>query len=322
MRELITEARIRDVVCGLPEMATWPEAADLLASREDWVRYDWELPMMACRAAGGEDTTELPACAAIASLQISIILADDMLDQDPRGQHHRMGGGRAANLALAFQAAAFALIGRAPFAADRRAAALAALAQAALVTAAGQELDVRNLTGEENYWRVVRAKSTPFYGLALQLGALAAGADAAVVQGLFDLVIVFGEIIQLYDDLVDAFETPANPDWGEGRNNLAILYAGTADHPQRDRFLRLRPAAADPQILEDAQRILIECGAVSFCAYQIVRRQRAGRERLERLALADPAPLREMLDRQAQPLAAWLAGLGVSLPSALFGEPA
>jgi geranylgeranyl pyrophosphate synthase len=280
------------------------------------------LPALACQAVGGDETVTLPAVAAMACLQVSIILADDMLDQDPRGQHHRMGGGRAANLALAFQAAAFALIGRAPLAADRRAAALAALAQAALVTAAGQELDVRNLTGEENYWRVVRAKSTPFYGLALQLGALAAGADAAVVQGLFDLGIVFGEIIQLYDDLVDAFETPANPDWGEGRNNLAILYAGTADHPQRDRFLRLRPAAADPQILEDAQRILIECGAVSFCAYQIVRRQRAGRERLERLALADPAPLREMLDRQAQPLAAWLAGLGVSLPSALFGEPA
>ena len=105
---------------------------------------------------------------------------------------------------------------------------------------------MQNLEGEENYWRVVRAKSTPFYGAALQIGALLGGASPAVATGLRDLGVLIGEIIQIHDDLLDAFQTPANPDWEQGRNNLPVLYARTADHPDRVRFVGLLPHIADP----------------------------------------------------------------------------
>ena len=59
---------------------------------------------------GADDAIALPAVAAIACLQISIILVDDILDDDPRGAYHRLGAGRAANLGLAFQAAALKLL--------------------------------------------------------------------------------------------------------------------------------------------------------------------------------------------------------------------
>ena len=102
------------------------------------------------------------------------------------------------------------------------------LAQAALGTAFGQDLDVQNLRGEANYWRVVGAKSTPFYGAALQLGAVLGGASLDTGKALYDFGVSLGEMIQVFDDLMDAFQSPANPDWSEGRNNLAILYATTA----------------------------------------------------------------------------------------------
>ena len=65
---------------------------------------NWELPLITCEALGQAREKAIPACAALACAQISIILVDDMLDNDPRGEYHRIGNGRAANFAIAFQA--------------------------------------------------------------------------------------------------------------------------------------------------------------------------------------------------------------------------
>jgi len=64
---------------------------------------NWELPLIPCEALGQAREKAIPACAALACAQISIILVDDMLDNDPRGEYHRIGNGRAANFAIAFQ---------------------------------------------------------------------------------------------------------------------------------------------------------------------------------------------------------------------------
>ncbi len=320
MKTHVTVDDVRAAVLRLPEMAGWPEVARLFAAQGDRVRLDWQLPALACRALGGDETVVLPAVAAVACLQISIILVDDILDQDPRGTYRRLGSGRAANLALAFQAAALALVEQAPVAAERRTAAAAALARAALATAFGQELDVRNLRGEESYWRVVRTKSTPFYGAALQIGAFLAGASPTVAQNLYDFGVLIGEVIQIFDDLMDAFQTPANPDWLAGRNNLALLYASTAAHPQRERFAELLTRAEDARVLEEAQQVLISSGAVSYCIYQLIQRHRAACHLLNQLALADPAPLSDLLAQQMEPLAHWLQTIGMEVPPELKEE--
>ena len=307
---------IKQTVLALPEIAAWPEIAALFlkAQANEAVRLDWQLPALASKAVGGAEAAALPAVGAIACLQISIILVDDMLDQDPRGTYHRLGVGPTANVALAFQAAGLNLIGRAPAPPAARAAATAALSAAALATAFGQELDVQNLRGEENYWRVVRAKSTPFYGAALQTGALLGGADPSLAQGIYDFGVVLGEMIQIFDDLVDAFEAPANPDWGEGRNNLALLYARSADHEKRDEFLRMLPHIDDPLMLREAQQLLISSGAVSYCVYQQLQRHRIGRAILDRLNLSDPAPMCELLTMQIEPMTRWLQDIGAAVP--------
>ncbi|MBU0496147.1 MAG: polyprenyl synthetase family protein [Chloroflexi bacterium] len=308
---------IKAQVLALPEVAAWPEMVNYVERATHAPRPDWDLPLLACQAVGGDESVAIPGAAAIACLQVSIILVDDMLDEDPRGEHHRFGNGPTANLALAFQAAAFRVAGRAAVVAERRAAVVASLAGLALATARGQHQDVQNLSGEENYWRVVRAKSTPFYGAALHVGALLGNASPDVAEGLYDFGVLLGEVIQIRDDLFDAFQSPANPDWTQGRNNLPILYARTADHPDRTRFTNLLPRVADPLVLREAQQILIQCGAVSYCAYHLAERHRQARQLLAGLLLADPTPVIELLAQQTQSLIDLLQTSGAELPEEL-----
>jgi geranylgeranyl pyrophosphate synthase len=305
------------LVLGLPEVATWPEMADIFEQAISRPFAPWELPLLACQAVGGTAPAAIPGAAAIACIQLSLLLVDDMLDEDPRGTYLRFGHAATANLALAFQAAAFRVIKDSPTEAERRAAVYASLAEIALTTAFGQNLDVQNLKGEESYWQIVRAKTAPCFGAAFYIGALLGSASVEVAERLRDFGLLFGQVIQVYDDLVDALQSPAGPDWTQGRNNLAILYALTAEHPERARFEALLSQVGDPQALEAAQQILIHCGAASYCAYHVIQRYRAARQLLDRTPLADPAPLLDLLTRQREPLVTLLEDAGVQIPPEL-----
>ena len=305
---------IKAYVLALLDVAAWPEIAAFIERAGHKPRPDWNLPLLACQAVGGDASLAIVGAAAIACMQASIILVDDMLDDDPRGEHLRSGSGPTANLALGFQAVAFRLVEQMPADPDRRAGITRSLAWLAFTTALGQHWDVQNLADEESYWKVVRAKSTPFYGAALHVGALLGGAEQEVAAGLRDFGVLMGEIVQICDDLTDAFETPANPDWRQGRNNLAILYARTADHADRARFIELSSQIDDPQALRAAQQILIRCGSVSYCVYHILRRHQRGRQLLDALPLADRSPMMELLSSQRLALVRLVKASGAEIP--------
>ena len=306
-------------VSSLPEVAAWPEMARLFERSVTGLNIKWELPLVACRTVGGDESTAIAGAAAVACMQLSLMLVDDMLDEDPRGVYVWLGCANSANLAFAFQATAFRLIEGAPVEVERRAAVYAILAQMALTSSFGQNLDAQNLSGEEIYWQIVRTKSAPFFGASLQIGALLGQASCEVVEHMHDFGLLIGEVIQIYDDLLDSLETPAGPDWKQGRNNLAILYALTADHPDRTQFRALLSKVDDPQALKSAQKIMIRCGAVSYCAYQVFERYKVGLRLLNSLSLADPSPLRDLLARQVEPLGTLLASVGMENPST-WGE--
>src|SRR5215211_7306449 len=145
---------------------------------------DWRLPVVACQAVGESAEKAVPASAALACAQISIILVDDMLDDDPRGEYHRIGSGRASNFALAFQAAGMDALLTSGASLSTRLEALDSLSRMIRITAHGQELDVQNPADEASYWRVVENKSAPFYGCALHLGALLAKAGENVTKNM------------------------------------------------------------------------------------------------------------------------------------------
>ncbi|MGQ0602598.1 MAG: polyprenyl synthetase family protein, partial [Anaerolineales bacterium] len=163
-------------------------------------------------------------------------------------------------------------------------------------------------------------KSTPFYGAAFELGAHLGGASPTVARGLRDVGILLGEIIQLHDDLEDAFQTPANPDWTAGRNNLLILYARTAQHPRRAELENLLLLTNDAAKLQTAQQILIQSGAVSYCGYQLFLRHREAKQLLQRLEVVDSKPVADILTSHTLPLVRMLETIGAKVPAELIEE--
>ena len=309
---------VKAQVLALPEVAAWPELADKFDRVVTQSAIDWTLPLLACQAVGGDVSMAVPGAAATACWAIGFMLVDDMLDEDPRGEYLRSGSGPTANLALAFHGLAFRVIEQAAVGADRRAAIIASLASATLTITQGQHQDTQNPSCEEDYWKVARAKTAPFYGTSFYIGALLGDAGAEVAAELRELGMLLGEMAQVRDDLNDAFQTPAGPDWAQGRANLPILYARTIRHPDRVRFVDLLSRVSDPQALQEAQQILIACGAVSYCVYHLVKRYQACEQLLGKLSLADSAPLAGLLERQNQPLIRLLRACGAETPPELI----
>jgi len=298
----VNSSEIKEILGTFPEIGKWPDLVGVFDRAGDVKRPDWELPILACQAVGGDRSQALPGAVAVACLQLSIIIVDDILDDDCGGVHFLYGNGPAANMALAYQSLAALSLCRAEISDFDKARASEALNRAALKTATGQQLDVQNLRGEESYWLVIHAKSTPFYGFAFELGAILGSASASITQDMYSLGVVIGEIIQVEDDLIDALEVPANADWKQGRNNLLLLYAQTAEHEKREQFLRLLTKIDDPGALAEAQRILVSCGAVSYASYQLINRYRKAIKLLRGMSLIDPSGLHHVLDEYADSL--------------------
>ena len=256
----------------LPQLHQWDQALTLMQRVGARKPYHWLLPVRACAAVGGTAEQGIAAALAVACCHLSIILVDDMLDDDPRGEYRQMGMAAAANLSSAFQAAASAAVEGCPAPANRRLAALTSLNEMMLTTSLGQYWDVQSPADEDGYWRVVQTKSSPFFGTALELGALLGGGSARAARQLKALGALYGEMVQIHDDLNDSMLIPANADWLQGRFSLPILFARSVPHPARARFMQLCADVNDPQALAEAQEILIGCGAVSYCVEQLLDR--------------------------------------------------
>jgi geranylgeranyl diphosphate synthase type I len=317
----MTFEEIKERVRSVSGVAVWPQ---MLQLTERVVHREtisvWDYPAAACQAVGGDPEAAVAGAAAVFCSLISIHLVDDMLDDDPKGDYHRLGAGRAANLALAFQAAGHLLLDAPEVAPAVRASLHASFASMSLGTAFGQDMDSRELRSEEEYWRTVEAKTPPLFGAAFRLGALLGGAPPSMADGLETFGGVLGRFVQVSDDLSDALETPARADWGRRPNNLPILYAMTADHPLRERFVDLSARSEDPEALAEAQKILIRSGAVSYCTFKMIELSQEARETLARVPLRDSGPVERILAAHLRPLQKLLESVGVEGPSALMQE--
>jgi geranylgeranyl pyrophosphate synthase len=303
--------RVRD----LREVSSWPQMLTLVdrATHRENVSV-WDYPVAACRAVGGTEEAALPAAAAVFCSVVSIHLVDDMLDEDPHGDYLWLGNGNAANLSLAFQAAGHRVLDDPAVPLEVRVALQASFARMSLATCFGQNLDAQELRGEEDYWRVVESKTPPLFAEALRMGALLGGAPAATGEMLARLGALLGRYIQVSDDLTDALKTPARADWKRRMNNLPMLYAMTAGHPDREEFAALSADVEDPERLAAAQRILFRSGAVSYCALKLVELSAEIRELFARLPLRDAAPMEEVVEQHLRPLHTLLASVGVKEP--------
>jgi geranylgeranyl pyrophosphate synthase len=289
---------------SISHIKQWPELQILFRRVASLEPGHWLLPLRACEAVGGTSTQALPVLLTIACSHLGIVMVDDMLDSDPRGEYLHVGEPAAANMACALQAAALVSLERCEMHPESKLAALKSINEMFLSTTLGQYWDVQSAEQDEAaYWRITRAKSSPFFGEAFHLGALIGGASVHLAGKVKELGRLYGEMIQIHDDLHDTMAVPANPDWTEGRSPLPILFAQLVDHPAQARFAKLRPkAGGDPKALKEAQEILVQCGAVSYCIDQLLTRYQTVRNILAAEALARPSELIRLFEDIVAPV--------------------
>jgi geranylgeranyl pyrophosphate synthase len=293
---------ILDYVLALPRLSDWPESRALFQKAAALEPRDWKLPMIACEAVGGTQEQAVPASAALALVQVGIILIDDLLDSDPRGEYRLIGEAQTANFASAFLAAGTQAILHAKIQPSTKLNALHSMNQMSITVALGQFLDTQNPMDEAACWRVVENKSAAFFGAALELGAWFGGAENEIAGHLESFGRLYGEMIQLHDDLNDTMAETINSDWFQGRRPLPILYAQTVDHPERERFLELSQNILAPGALREAQDILIRSGAVSYCVEHLLQRHQASRGMLDAAELVHPGQIEALAETVIAPV--------------------
>lgn len=286
----------------LPHVDSWTEATELFQVAAARKPDHWLIPAWACESVGGSPEQVIHAILAIGCAHVGILLVDDMLDDDPRGNYHRLGMPAVSNLSCFFQAAALLAVSRCTKDSLSQLTAVNSFNTMFLSTAFGQYLDVQAPASESGYWDVTKTKSSPFFGAALQLGALAGGASLEIAEQLKGLGRLYGEMIQIHDDMHDSMETPANSDWLQGRSPLPILFAALVHHPDQPRFLNLKKQVHSTDALQEAQEILIRCGAISYCADQLIDRHQMAMELLSRVPLPNPAPVSALFDKVITPV--------------------
>lgn len=284
-----------------PECQSWDDLRRALNGARNHQPVAWHFPLKASEAVGGDAKGATPAVSAITCAHMAIILLDDILDEDPRGAYRHMGTGRAANLAVGLNALGVQVLLEAEECVEHEKAA-AALIEMIRQTAYGQNLDVINLQTEEGYWKVTRAKSSPYFGAALYIGALFGGAAVNIAMRLKKFGELYGEIMQIHDDLNDSLAVPANVDWLSGRSPLPLLFAHLVDHPDRQRFIDLRSQVADLEALKEAQTILVRCGAISYCVNELLNRHSLATKLINEMDLKNPDSMKDILEESIAPV--------------------
>ena len=280
----------------------WSELSALVKRATAAQLRHWELPLLACHAVGGTTSQAIPAMAALVALFLSIVLVDDMLDEDPKGYFVQNGYPAASHLAGALQAAGLEAIAQSTAREDVKSAVINKLNRMLLCTALGQYWDTHNPQDEEAYWQIVQTKSAPFFGTALYIGALMGSTTEEEATKLETIGGIYGELIQLHDDLHDVMQKPANPDWTQGRSPLPILFATVVSHPDQERFLALRQRISDPEALAEAQIILIRCGAISYVIDQLLQRHQKAEALLGDMGDIESGVIRDLLNKTTEPI--------------------
>jgi len=309
--------QIRQEVFTLPEVRGWPEIQSLLDRALQRRSAGSEYVFAGSLAVGGTEEQALPGALAIRWMHLSIVLVDDMLDQDTKGEYLTLGPAKTANLALALQALSHRVMETSDIDTERRLALHRHLDSIALRTAFGQSLGEGAVSNEETYWQAVEAKSTPLPSSAIYLGALLGGSSFQIAEKMAEYGALLGKAVQINDDIADALQTPAAPDWKRQYNNLAILFALTVPYDQRAAFVELLPHTDEPNSLQKAQEILVECGALSYCAFKLLEVSKSARQLTQTIPLPNPMPLQALLDKEIEPIRQIFLSLNLPIPEGL-----
>ncbi len=234
--------------------------------------------------------------AMLAALVEGIKIIDDIQDREPRCLAVDVGAGRALNLALGALAWALELTAdlELPDDGSWRAAART-IGRGIRETAIGQDLETAATGDFAMFWEIVDRKTSPLVATSFELGALVAGAGPARAAALTRLAVPYGRILQIGDDCNDALGPDAS-DWRTPRLNLLMLYALSGPHgAELDALLQ---RGDDAEALQAAKVWLLRDGALAYAIHAQLTTIAAAAETMQSLALPNPAPFHESLERR------------------------
>jgi geranylgeranyl pyrophosphate synthase len=297
-------------------LSQWPEGLQVLKVITNPPSPHWLLPEAACMATGGTSELATPVVSAITALHISIIMVDDLLDRDGHFESLGMSNGDVADLAQGLAFAGLNAIFYSSIKPDTKELIVNNLTRMMIHTAIGQYGDAHHHILDENeYWQNVRAKSSPFFASAFFVGALTGGAKPDTADKYSQIGGLYGEMIQIHDDLKDALQSPATQDWAEGHTSLPILYASNVGHLEKGRFLALRPFINQPDNLLEAQNILLHCGAVSYCNQQLIKRYRHAKQIMDGMEMTNRGPMDTVFKKIVEPVYQLFSKINAPLPA-------
>ncbi|MDY7232805.1 polyprenyl synthetase family protein [Hyalangium rubrum] len=178
-------------------------------------------------------------------------------------------------------------------------------------TAAGQYLDLELShapLSEVTLFQCLRVASlkTARYGFSAPLvcGAMLAGADEALCEGLERVGRHVGLAYQLRDDLIGLFGDTdvagkaSDGDFAQGKRTFPVLAAytraGESARAELERLWALAPEAKDAEALAVARALVEEHGGRAACERMVERASRAARRALH--ALPDSGGMKDLLD--------------------------
>jgi geranylgeranyl diphosphate synthase type I len=229
------------------------------------------LALLSANAAGGDDEVGLPGALAIELIHNFSLIHDDIIDGDLERRHHptvwsKFGVGPAIIAGDALSTLAFQILFDVPSA--ERLAAASRLADATQAMIVGQAQDIASedklaLTLEECL-AMEAGKTGALLSCAASIGAVLAGADAAVVEALADYGSHLGFAFQAVDDMLGVWGDPSVTGKSAG-NDLRLrkktLPISIANSKGFDIFTTpLDHELTDAEVAE-AMVFLDECGA-------------------------------------------------------------
>lgn len=260
------------------------------------------LAVLSAEAVGADATIGVPGGVAVELVHNFSLIHDDVIDEDVERRHRPtvwalFGIGRAviagdALLALAQQI----VLDPFPGVSSERAARCVADATAAMI--AGQALDMaferRDDVGVESCVAMEAGKTGALLGCASAIGAVLAGADDAIVEGLNRFGVEIGLAFQAVDDLLGIWGDPATtgkPTWSDLRQHkkslpvAAALASGAAGVDELTALLFAEHL--DERAVERAAHLVEECGGREFATAEATSHLAAALASLENLSLVE-----------------------------------
>jgi hypothetical protein len=245
----------------------------------------------------------------LAALVEAIRIIDDIQDEEAHCLASEIGVDAALHVAMGALAWSLELTAALPLEGAAWREAAVSIGRAIRETATGQMLEASADETSDDYWHIVDSKTPPLVATALELGALAAGAEPARAAALTKLAFPLGRMLQIGDDCHDALG-PDAADWRKPSRNLLMRY--TLSGPRGGELTELLRDSADTRSLRAAQVLLLRDGALGYALHAQVVTLQTLAEELGALALPDPAPFLVSLERHRADVDQLLRTSGVS----------